>query len=75
MTNYLSASELAELVGCKPGQRCRMQAWLTKSRWKFEVDARGLPKVARAYHDRKMGITEEATSIKYDQAPNLQAFC
>lgn len=75
MMNYLSASELAELAGLKPGQRCRMQAWLTKNRWEFEVDARGLPKVARAYHDRKMGITEEATSIKYDQAPNLQAFC
>lgn len=72
--SYLSASELAALVGCKANQKCRMSTWLTKNRWRFEVDASGLPKVARAYHDRKMGIIEEKVSVKYAEAPNLQAF-
>lgn len=71
---YLSASELAELVGCKANQKCRMTAWLTKNKWRFEVDSSGLPKVARAYHDRKMGVTEEKVSTKYADSPNLQAF-
>lgn len=72
--NYLTASELAELVGCKPNQRRAMQTWLELNKWKFEVDKAGLPKVARTYHDRKMGINEEVPKIKYAEAPNLTAF-
>ena len=72
--NYLSATDLADLVGCKPNQKCRMTAWLTKNRWRFEVDARGMPKVAKAYHDRKMGVSEEKIAAKYAESPNLQAF-
>jgi hypothetical protein len=72
--NYLSSSELAELIGCKPNQKCRMAVWLTKNKWRFEVDTHGLPKVARAYHDRKMGITDEKAQSKYAEVPNLQAF-
>ncbi len=71
---YLSASELAELIGCKPNQKSRMAAWLTKNNWRFETDSSGLPKVARMYHDRKMGITEEKLQVKYAETPNLQAF-
>lgn len=71
---YLSADELADLVGCKPNQRCRMIAWLTKSRWRFEVGAGGLPRVARAYHDKKMGISDETTRSRYAETPNLNAF-
>jgi hypothetical protein len=71
---YLSADELGNLVGCKPNQRCRMIAWLTKNRWRFEVGASNLPRVARAYHDKKMGISEETTRTRYAEAPNLNAF-
>jgi hypothetical protein len=71
---YLSANELAALVNCKPNQRCRMTAWLTKNRWRFEVGAGGLPRVARAYHDKKMGISEETTRSRYAETPNLSAF-
>ncbi len=74
MMDYLSATELAGLVGCRPNQRCRMAAWLTKRHWKFELDTTGLPKVARAYHDRKMGISEEKTQARYAETPNLKAF-
>lgn len=72
--NYLTASELADLTGCKPNQRCRMTVWLVKNKWRFESDASGAPKVARAYHDRKMGITENIHKEKYAETPNLQAF-
>ncbi|WP_395406233.1 DUF4224 domain-containing protein [Pseudoduganella sp. UC29_106] len=72
--SYLSADELAELVQCKPNQRSKMVTWLTMNRWKFEVGSSGLPRVARAYHDRKMGISEEKANTKHAEAPNLQAF-
>ena len=71
---YLSATQLAELVGCKSNQRCKMTAWLVKNRWRHEIDANGLPKVAQAYHDRKMGIIEEKAQAKYAEGPNLNAF-
>jgi predicted transcriptional regulator of viral defense system len=74
MGGYLSANELAELLEVKPNQYCRMVALLTKRRWKFEIASNGMPKVARAYHDRKMGISEEKTSAKYADTPNLKAF-
>lgn len=71
---YLSASELAELVDCKPNQRSKMVNWLTSHRWRFEIGASGLPRVARAYHDKKMGISEETTRSRYAETPNLNAF-
>lgn len=72
--NYLTANELAELIECKPNQRSKMVSWLTSNRWKFEVGSTGLPRVARAYHDRKLGITEMKAHIKHAEAPNLAAF-
>lgn len=74
MSDRLSANELAELVGCKPNQRCRMAAWLRKNHWKHEVDGNGLPIVMKAYRDRKLGVTEDKQSTKYADAPNRQAF-
>jgi hypothetical protein len=71
---YLTADELAELVDCKPNQRSRMTAWLKERRWKFEVGSTGLPRVARAYHDRMMGIIDEPKRQKYADEPNLKAF-
>ena len=74
MEDRLSANELASLVGCKPNQRCRMAAWLRRNHWKHEIDANGLPIVLRAYRDRKLGASEEKTSAKYADAPDLKAF-
>lgn len=73
-TGYLTADELADLVECKPNQRAKMTEWLSAHRWKFEVGKTGLPRVARAYHDRKMGIIEEKANGKYAEEPNRQAF-
>ncbi|MFZ6727396.1 DUF4224 domain-containing protein [Undibacterium sp. MH2W] len=74
MSPYLTASELAELVGCKSNQKRTMQAWLETRRWRFELDKSGLPKVARAYHDRKMGINDDHQKQKFAEVPNLGAF-
>jgi hypothetical protein len=77
-SNYLSALELADLVNCKVNQRKIMEEWLSTRRWKFELDKTGLPKVARVYHDRKMGISDEKSleksHQKYAETPNLSAF-
>ena len=74
MSDYLSAHELADLVGCKVNQRATMRKWLTDNHWRYVVDTHGLPKVARAYRDRKLGLTTETNAGKYDAGPNLQAF-
>lgn len=71
---YMSADELAALIDCKPNQRSKMIAWLTQNRWRFEVGASGLPRVARAYHDKKMGISDETARSRYAETPNLNAF-
>lgn len=65
---------MAEMMGLKPNQRCRMAAWLRKRGWKYEIDANGLPIVYKAYRDRKLGMSDEKQSAKYADAPNLQAF-
>ncbi|MBU9203069.1 DUF4224 domain-containing protein [Burkholderia multivorans] len=74
MSDYLTAQELADLVGCKPNQRSMMKKWLTDNHWRYVVDASGLPKVARAYRDRKLGVSTDTTGGKLDAGPNLQAF-
>jgi hypothetical protein len=74
MSDRLSADELAALVGCKPNQRCRMAAWLRKNHWKYEIDANGLPIVLRVYKDRRLGASEDKSSAKYADGPNLEAF-
>jgi hypothetical protein len=74
MSDYLTAQELADLVGSKPNQRAAMANWLRENHWQFVIDRSGLPKVARAYHDRKLGITTDNKTSRYDATPNLQAF-
>jgi hypothetical protein len=74
VTAYLTAEELGDLVGCKPNQRSRMVTWLTTRGWKFEINSSGLPRVARAHHDKKMGIIEGKIGLRYAETPNLSAF-
>lgn len=74
MIDRMTATELANHVGCKVNQRCRMAAWLRKNHWKHEIDATGLPIVARTYYERKMGISDDKTKAKHAEEPNRQAF-
>ncbi|MGO4764908.1 DUF4224 domain-containing protein [Cupriavidus sp. 2KB_3] len=74
MNDFLTAAELADLVGCKPNQRHEMTKWLDRHRWRYVIDKNGLPKVARAYYNRKLGIEESKGHAKYECTPNLGAF-
>lgn len=70
---YMSVDELGDLVGCKPNQRCKMIAWLKENRWKYEVSSAGVPRVARLYHDRKLGIGEGTVNSKLSDQPYFKS--
>ena len=53
-TNYLTADELAELIGCAPTSFACMRRYLERHCWPFEPNLRGFPRVSRAYHDARM---------------------
>ncbi|MGK8202920.1 DUF4224 domain-containing protein [Burkholderia cenocepacia] len=74
MSDYLTAEELADLVGCKRNQRSVMAAWLTKNAWPFVVDRSGLPKVLRAYRDQRLGMNVAVIDDGLEAGPNLDAF-
>ena len=62
MTLCLTPDDLRDLTGYK---RASSQiAWLTERAWVFEIDARGRPKVLRAYADSKMGASVRPTEPK-----------
>lgn len=74
MSDYLSASELSDLVGCKSNQRAAMIGWLKDNHWRYVVDKNGMPKVARAYRDLKLGLSDDHKNSRFDATPNLEAF-
>ncbi|KVH68796.1 hypothetical protein WJ42_33485 [Burkholderia cepacia] len=53
---YLGRQELRELTGTP--QRARQILWLAQQGWPHVVDVHGRVLVARAYHDKQMGIIE-----------------
>ncbi|GLK92330.1 DUF4224 domain-containing protein [Achromobacter pestifer] len=74
MNEYLSASDLAELVGCKPNQRAMMARWLNRHGWRYVVDKNGIPRVLRAYRDKKLGVVDGQQKAGLTSAPNRDAF-
>lgn len=60
----LTPAELHDITGYwRPlGQR----GWLKERAWVFECDARGRPKVLRAYAESKMGGTPEAKPAQWE---------
>lgn len=56
MSLLLTPEELFELTGLQ--QHAAQRRWLESNGWRYEIDVRGRPKVARAYFERKM--SEEA---------------
>jgi hypothetical protein len=55
-TTYLRKDELVELTDRQlPGKQIE---WLRSNGWKFAVSASGHPKVAREYHDYRLGTVE-----------------
>ncbi|WP_376787447.1 DUF4224 domain-containing protein [Achromobacter mucicolens] len=74
MNEYLSAADLAELVGCKPNQRAMMARWLNRHGWRYVVDKNGVPRVLRAYRDKKLGAVDGQQKAGLTSGPNRQAF-
>lgn len=72
--NYLSAAELADLVGCRENSYACMKRWLTRNHWPFVVSISGFPTVSRACHDALMaGAAPQATKAKVRAEPNFRA--
>lgn len=73
MEDYLSASELASLIGCKPTSIACMRRWLDKNGWPYVENIRGFPKVWRKYHDAQMSgyVSEGKASVRIE--PNFEA--
>jgi hypothetical protein len=57
---YLGRNELRELTGTP--MRTRQILWLATQGWPHVIDVHGRVLVARAYHDKQMGIIESQTS-------------
>lgn len=54
MNTYLTAAELAELIGCAPTSFACMWRYLARNNWHFEPNIRGFPQASRAYHHARM---------------------
>lgn len=70
---FLTNEELKELTGYS--FRSRQIEWLRNHNWKFEINARNLPKVARAYFEIRMGagFPKETVNIPDTSVrPNFQ---
>lgn len=74
MENYMSAAELAALIGCQPNSYACMRRWLDRGNWPYEKNLVGFPRVARAYHDARMSGVKPALAKSAQRVePNFAA--
>ncbi len=76
MSSYLTVTELAGLIGCKPRNLACMKRWLERNRWPYAVNIAGVPLVTREYYGARMnGTTPLAlpTRVEADDEPNFDA--
>ena len=75
MNTYLTAAELAELIGCAPTSFACMRRYLAKHNWPFEPNLRGFPQVSRAYHAARMsGLATPVAQQGSDIEPDFSMF-
>lgn len=75
MSRYLTAPELAELIGCSPNSFACMRRYLTRNNWPFEPNLRGFPQVSREYHDARLaGSMPAAASTDQGDEPDFSMF-
>jgi hypothetical protein len=71
---YLTACELADLIGCEKNSYACMRRWLQRNKWPYVDSLSGFPKVSRAYHDARMsGSPAAAPADAFDEEPNFGA--
>lgn len=74
-TSYLTADELAELIGCASTSFACMRRYLERHHWPFEPNLRGFPRVSRAYHDARMsGTVAPSLAQVVDAEPDFSMF-
>ncbi|WP_190275171.1 DUF4224 domain-containing protein [Collimonas fungivorans] len=74
MDDYLTASQIATLVGCRNNSYSCMRRWLDKNSWPYAKSITGFPIVSRAYHDARMSGTQTGKpSGKVRVEPNFGA--
>lgn len=72
---YLTAAELAELIGCAPTSFACMRRYLARNNWPFEPNIRGFPQVSRAYHAARMsGLAAPVAQQCADVEPDFSMF-
>jgi hypothetical protein len=59
---FLTADELRELTGYR--RPSKQIEWLRERHWRFELNAAGHPRVARAYLERRMVAREGAGAVE-----------
>jgi hypothetical protein len=76
MNTYLTAAELAELIGCAPTSFACMRRYLARHNWPFEPNIRGFPQVSRAYHAARMNGSGGLPVLQPDPAtePDFSMF-
>jgi hypothetical protein len=73
--NYLTADELAELIGCAPTSFACMRRYLERNNWPFEPNLRGFPRVSRKYHDARMsGTAALGSASEAAEEPDFSMF-
>ncbi|MCG2585976.1 DUF4224 domain-containing protein [Massilia sp. TS11] len=75
MNGYLSADELAALIGCKPNSYACMRRYLKSRNWPFEPNLRGFPCISRDYYNRRLaGELSIGRSPDLDGEPDFSMF-
>lgn len=75
MSRYLTADDLAELIGCAPTSFACMKRYLTRNNWPFEPNLRGFPQVSREYHDARLaGISPTSAPQDEGEEPDFSMF-
>jgi hypothetical protein len=69
---YLTREQLAELIDCSPSSLRCMKRWLDHNGWPYVVGRSGFPKVARSYHDSRLGGAMREIVVE-TQEPNFGA--
>lgn len=60
-SRYLTASELAEMIACRPNSYACMRRHLERHHVPFIPNLRGFPQVDRQYYDARMSGAAPAT--------------
>lgn len=63
---FLTVDELADLTGFK-APHCQAR-WLTRNRWRYVLNRRNAPRVARNHFNERMGCSDGGSAGRVGQA-------